>query len=128
MCNSHRPCNVSTGDSFALGVRDDAPLGSYGVRLTANYGGTPQHSVEITVNVIAPSSGGDPTRFVIVQGFAKFRISYIDSNTVAAYAIGRIVKDPKEISQDRTPASCYGTSGLFRLYGKLWSGPFPPTN
>ncbi len=89
---------------FALTVREDAPLGSYSVRLTANHGGTPERSVEVTVHVIAPSSGGDPDRFIIVQGFANFRISYIDNNTVAAYAIGPIVQDAsEEITSGQVP-------------------------
>jgi len=79
-------------DTIDLRVQADAPIGQHKVTLTVRPGQEPSHSVDIWVNV-KPPSGGDPTRFVIVEGFADFEITYIDNNDVVAYAIGPIVSD-----------------------------------
>jgi len=79
-------------DTFDLRVQAHAPIGQHKVTLTVRPSQEPSHSVDIWVNV-KPPSGGDPTRFVIVEGFADFEISYIDVNDVVAYAIGPIVSD-----------------------------------
>jgi hypothetical protein len=90
--------------TFTLNVKDDAPTTcdifctpqtAYPVELTVGPACGQQHSVRILVNVYPPRPGGDPKRFVIVEGFAPFRISYVDpnpnTNTIGAYAIGPIV-------------------------------------
>jgi hypothetical protein len=82
----------SVNEAFDLRVRADAPVGQYGVRLVVHPTGVPSHSVDIVVYVQAPS-GGDPTRFVIVEGFADFELTYIDGNDVVAYAIGPVVSE-----------------------------------
>ena len=86
------PNETNKGDKVELRVRDDAPIGPHTVRLEVRPGQEPSHSVDVVVNV-RPPSGGDPTRFVIVEGFADFEITYIDNNDVVAYAIGPIVPD-----------------------------------
>lgn len=79
-------------DRFDLRVQSAAPIGAHTVTLTVapKEEGVPEHSVDIIVHV-REASGGDPTRFVIVEGFADFQIEYIDVNDVIAYAIGPIV-------------------------------------
>ncbi len=79
-------------DRVDLRVQADAPLGPYPLTLEVRPGtmGVPWHDVDVVVNVQAPT-GGDPTRFVIVEGFADFEITYIDGNDVVAYAIGPVV-------------------------------------
>jgi hypothetical protein len=92
------------GDStFTLKVKDDAMPGWYTVRLTASPAGAPPHSVEIAVNVYVPTAGGEPSRFVIVEGFAPFRVSYKDSNTIGAYAIGPIVQNLDDVISGLNP-------------------------
>lgn len=90
---------VDDTSTFTLRVRDDAPTTcdifctpetAYTIVLTVSPTGAPSHSVVIRVNVHPPRPGGDPKKFVIVQGFAPFRISYVDANTIGAYAIGPI--------------------------------------
>jgi len=89
--------------TFTLKVRDNAILGWYTVRLTADPACAPAHSVEIAVNVYPPTPGGEPKRFVIVEGFAPFRVSYKDANTIGAYAIGPIIPCLEQ--------NCYGEDG-----------------
>lgn len=91
----------NTTSSVTLHVRDDAAVGSYPVVLTVNEVET--HSVQFAVNVYQPVPGGEPTRFIIVEGFALYRISYVDENTIAAYAIGEIVDDPSEFISGLNP-------------------------
>jgi hypothetical protein len=80
---------------FTLKVRSDAPASEpgipYTIRFTVGPAGGRQHSVDVVLNVHTPRPGGTPSRFVIVQGFAPFRVSYVDANTIGAYAIGPIV-------------------------------------
>jgi hypothetical protein len=89
--------NGVSEDRFTLKVRPDAPASDpgipYTVRFTVGPAAGPQHSVDVIVNVHTPRPGGTPTNFVIVQGFAPFRVSYVDANTIGAYAIGPIVPD-----------------------------------
>jgi len=88
------PNSVNKGDRVELRVRGDALVGQYNVKLEVDpvTAGVPSHSVNIVVNVYE-DTGGTPTRFVIVEGFADFEITYIDGNDVVAYAIGPIVPD-----------------------------------
>jgi hypothetical protein len=78
-------------------VRADAPASEpgipYTVRFTVGPAAGQSHTVDVIVNVHTPRPGGTPTKFVIVQGFAPFRVSYVDANTIGAYAIGPIVPD-----------------------------------
>lgn len=94
---------------FTLKVKPDAPASEMGipytVRLTvgpAGAGGR-EHSVDLVVNVHTPRPGGAPTKFVIVQGFAPFRVSFVDANTIGAYAIGPMVSDLSELTLGLQP-------------------------
>lgn len=104
---------LDTNSTFTLKVGDEAPTTcdmfctpetAYKVLLTVSPTGAPSpHSVEIRVNVYPPRPGGDPKRFVIVEGFAPFRVSYKDANTIGAYAIGPIVQDLSQITSGLNP-------------------------
>ncbi|MDH4208084.1 MAG: hypothetical protein OEV76_04345, partial [Anaerolineae bacterium] len=87
-------------DRFVLKVRPDAPASEpgipYTVRFTVGPAAGRQHSVDVVVSVHTPRPGGTPTSFVIVQGFAPFRVSYVDANTIGAYAIGPVVPDLRD--------------------------------
>jgi len=88
----------SRNERFTLEVAQDAVPGRYTVQLTVRPGDPPWHSVEFDVVVSEPLEGGIPTRFVIVEGFAPFEISYIDQNDVVAFAIGPIVPHLSEVT------------------------------
>jgi hypothetical protein len=89
---------------FTLKVSPDAdasPLGEqYGIKFTVGPAGDPvrTHTVDVIVNIHDPSPGGTPKKFVIVEGFAPFKISYIDANTIGAFAVGPIVETPEEVT------------------------------
>ncbi len=92
---------------FTLKVRPDAPASDpgipYTVRLTVGPAAGRQHSVDVIVNVHTPRPGGTPNKFVIVQGFAPFRISYVDANTIGAYAVGPMVEDLSNLTVGLQP-------------------------
>ena len=92
-----------SNSTFTLKVRDDAIPGWYTVRLTADPACAPAHSVDIAVYVYPPTPGSEPKRFVIVEGFAPFRVSYVDANTIGAYAIGPIAEDLSDIISGLNP-------------------------
>lgn len=92
-----------SNSTFTLKVRDDAVLGWHTVRLTADPACAPPRSVEIAVNVYPPTPGSEPKRFVIVEGFAPFRVSYVDANTIGAYAIGPIAEHLEDITSGLNP-------------------------
>jgi hypothetical protein len=85
---------------FRLRVRPDAPASDPGIPYTVRFSVGPaagrEHSVDVIINVHSPRPGGTPNKFVIVQGFAPFRVSYVDANTIGAYAIGPMVPDLRD--------------------------------
>jgi len=93
-CNGETIDIPNNKDTIGLRVRTDAIVGEYPVTLTVDPDtfNVPSHSVSIVVNV-KPPSGGDPTRFVIVEGFVDVEITYLDNNDVIAYVIGPIVPE-----------------------------------
>ncbi len=104
----HIKDHTDTEKTFTLSVRDNATPGLYYVLLTVDYDPpgpttTISHGVTIAVNVYAPTPGGEPTRFLIVEAFALFRVSYIDENTIAAYGIGAITDDPSSLISGQNP-------------------------
>ncbi len=88
----------SKNKTFDLGVNEGATPGPYDVCLTIRKGNKPEHTVQVRVNVISPLAGGTPTRFVMVEGFAPFEISYIDVNDVVAFAVGPIEPDLSKVT------------------------------
>jgi len=97
----------NTESSFTVAVRDDVIPGIYPVRLTVYPGGEPRHSVDIVVKVYSPLEAaelsGQPPKFVIVEGFAPFRVSYKDANDIWAYAIGPISQTAEELISGLNP-------------------------
>ncbi len=69
------------------------PGSTHAVRFTVPWMGTcsgiaiPPHTVEIPITILPPASNATPNRFVFIQGYANFRISRVDTNTVWGYAI-----------------------------------------
>jgi hypothetical protein len=92
---------ISSSEVFPVDIRDDLLPGQYGLYelcLTVGEGPGPVHTVSLTVAVSEPTEGGTPTRFVIVEGFAPFQISYIDNNDILAFAIGPIGPTLEEVT------------------------------
>lgn len=63
----------------------------------------PQHTLEMPFSILPPASNAIPNRFVFVQGYALFRISYVDSNDVKGYAISPLLFDFSQIQQGLRP-------------------------
>ena len=106
-----RDGQVRTG-SYTVRVSDELPEGvppegiNCTIELTVE--GKPQYneprSLDIDLRVTPYSPGeADLKTFVIVEGFAPFRVSYVDTNSVAAYAIGEIRQTPTEILGYQSP-------------------------
>ncbi len=97
--------NDSDTASLALSALDTAPTGDYVLRLNvpAKLECGPAHSLNIPLTILPPASNATPNKFVIVQGYAAFRISYMDANDVKGYAISRIFLDPSEIQYGLRP-------------------------
>ncbi|HKZ86884.1 MAG TPA: pilus assembly protein TadG-related protein [Anaerolineae bacterium] len=91
--------------SLALSALDNAPTGDYVLRLNGptklECGGP--HSLDIPLTILPPASNATPNKYVIVQGYAAFRISYMDANDVKGYAISRIYLDPSELQYGLRP-------------------------
>lgn len=85
-------------ERFTLQAREGVVPGYYPIDLEVQPSDAPAHTVRIDLYVYVPTPGGTPTRFVIVEGFAPFQISYIDVNDIVAYAIGPIVPHLEEVT------------------------------
>ena len=95
---------TDSNSSFTLKVKDDpSVIGTHLVELTTRPGEPPSHSVIVAVNVYPPTPGSEPKRFVIVEGFAPFRVSYKDANTIGAYAIGPISERAEDLISGLNP-------------------------
>jgi hypothetical protein len=95
---------TDSNSTFTLKVKDDpSVVGTHLVQLTIRPGQPPSHSVIVAVNVYPPTPGGEPKRFVIVEGFAPFRVSYKDANTIGAYAIGPISERVEDLISGLNP-------------------------
>jgi hypothetical protein len=90
--------------SFPLSVDANAFIGNgYVLRLTVgpqSCGGqtVPQHTVDIPLEIQPPAPNATPDKFVIIQGYANFRISRSDANDVWAYAISPLYEKFEDIS------------------------------
>ena len=65
---------------------------------TCNGNAVPQHTVDIPLELDPPAPTATPDKFVIIQGFAVFRISRSDANDVWAYAISPLYPTYEEIT------------------------------
>jgi hypothetical protein len=86
--------NTERTITFPLTVQPTAPTlpGGYTLRLTVGpktCGGqtVPAHTVDIPFDVGPPAPTATPDKFVVIQGYAVFRITQSDANDVWAYAI-----------------------------------------
>lgn len=91
--------------TFTVKVKDNAAVGVYTVKLRVGPACGQTHSVDLLLNIYTPTPGAEPKRFVIVEGFAPFRVSYVDvdANTIGAYAIGPIVQDLTQLISGLNP-------------------------
>lgn len=92
--------------NLALQVQPGALIGTgYVLRLkvgegTQNCNGfdVPTHSVDIPLDVQPPAPNATPDKFVVVQGYAVFRVSRSDANDVWAYAISPLYEKYEDIT------------------------------
>lgn len=88
--------NTDKTASLALSVSGSAFVGAgYTLRLTVGpktCSGTalPVHTVDIPFEIKLPAPTATPDKFVIIQGYAVFKISRVDANDVWGYAISQI--------------------------------------
>ncbi|HET7089471.1 MAG TPA: hypothetical protein VFL17_12555, partial [Anaerolineae bacterium] len=96
--------NTYKTESFSLAALANAPTGNYDLRLTVPASSCgPAHSLDIPLTILPPASNATPNKYVNVQGYAAFRISYMDANDVKGHAISRIYLDPNEIQYGLRP-------------------------
>lgn len=114
------PANISGGIDIINGkensisplltVQPTAPIANYTLRFTIGpdtcngTGSVPQSIVDIPLSIIsAPITGGTPDSFVIIQGYALFRISGSDANDVYGYAISPLYESLDKVSSGLRP-------------------------
>ena len=96
--------NDYSGGSLSLAALASAPQGNYVLRLTVPATSCgPARSVDIPLTILPPAPVATPNKFVYVQGYAAFRISYMDANDVKGYAISRIYMSPYELQYGLRP-------------------------
>ncbi len=81
--------NTLVTDNFNMNVLATTPsTGSFTLRLTVAASACgPAHSVDIPLQILPPAAIATPDKYVNIQGYAVFRISYMDSNDVLGYAV-----------------------------------------
>lgn len=97
------PYEVKT--NFAPKVKSTAPPGNYYLKFTvASCGGMPSHSIEVPISLLPSiASNANVSKFVFLQGYALFRISYTDSNDVKGYAVSPIYFNYQDVVAGRVP-------------------------
>ena len=97
--------NAFNTNSFSMSVLNSAPTGDYLLRLNvpAKAACGPARSLEIPLTILPAASNATPDKFVFVQGYAAFRISYMDPNDVKGFAISPIYISPYEIQYGLRP-------------------------
>ncbi len=97
-------------NNYALNALATAPIGSYLLRFTVappNSGscaGLGTRTLDVPLSIEAPPGGTSiPTKFVVFQGYAVFRISYMDANTIKGYSIGPLYQHLSDIIFGMTP-------------------------
>jgi hypothetical protein len=63
----------------------------------------PTHIVDIPLEVQLPAPNATPDKFVVIQGYAVFRISGHDANDVWAYAISPLYERYEDITYGLRP-------------------------
>jgi hypothetical protein len=63
----------------------------------------PTHIVDIPLEVQLPAPNATPDKFVVIQGYAVFRISGHDANDVWAYAISPLYEHYEDITYGLRP-------------------------
>lgn len=90
-------------NSFALNVSDSALVGTYTLRLTVG----PKvcdskttlgaQTVDLPIEIKLPAPNATPDKFVVIQGYAVFRISRTDANDVWGYAISPLYESYEDV-------------------------------
>jgi hypothetical protein len=95
--------NTDKSINLPLNVNVGALVGNtYVLRLTVGpkscSGETvPVHTVDVPLEVQPPAPNATPDKFVVIQGYAVFRISRSDANDVWAYAISPLYESYEDI-------------------------------
>ena len=91
--------------NLPLAVKPAAPIGSgYTLQLTVGpkpscgLGFAVPHTVNIPIEFQPPAPTATPDKFVVVQGYAVFRVSRSDANDVWAYAVSPLYPKYEDIT------------------------------
>jgi hypothetical protein len=101
--------SIEKAVNLPLIVKPTAPIGSsYTLQLTVgpkSCGGqtVPGHIVSIPIEFQPPAPTATPDKFVVVQGYAVFRITRSDANDVWAYAISPLYSKYEDITYGLRP-------------------------
>jgi hypothetical protein len=63
----------------------------------------PIHTMDIPFEIKLPAPNATPDKFVVIQGYATFRISRVDANDVWGYAISQIFNSYEELTVGLRP-------------------------
>ena len=101
--------NTDKSINLPLSVSASALIGNqYVLRLTVGpkscSGQTvPIHTVDIPLEIQPPAPTAIPDKFVVIQGYAVFRVSRHDANDVWAYAISPLYEQYQDITYGLRP-------------------------
>jgi hypothetical protein len=91
--------NQDDHTSFSVNALAGAFTGDYTLHFTIPASSCgPQHTLDVPITILPPAANATPDKFVFIQGYALFRISFIDSNDVKGYAISPLFFDYKQIT------------------------------
>ena len=63
----------------------------------------PVHTVDVPVEIKLPAPTAAPDKFVVIQGYANFKISRVDANDVWGYAISELFERYEDLSLGLRP-------------------------
>lgn len=101
--------NTDKAINLGLSVQANAFVGAdYTLRLSVGpktCSGTtlPVHTVDVPVEIKLPAPTAAPDKFVVIQGYANFKISRVDANDVWGYAISELFERYEDLSLGLRP-------------------------
>jgi len=101
--------NTDKAINLGLSVSSTAFVNAgYTLRLTVGpktCGGTtlPSHTVDVPFEIKLPAPTATPDKFVVIQGYAVFKISRVDANDVWGYAISQLFERYEDVTMGLRP-------------------------
>ncbi|MBI5565968.1 MAG: hypothetical protein HY870_13820 [Chloroflexi bacterium] len=101
--------NTDRAMNLGLSVNNSAFVNAgYTLRLTVGpktCSGTalPIHTVDVPFEIMLPAPTATPDKFVVIQGYANFKISRVDANDVWGFAISQIFESYEDLTVGLRP-------------------------